>query len=308
MYKINIVMTKRVTERKKLDPSETRQAFNDVSIKLLCCRYWVLEEWECFDLSVPFWRIYHNNIAGARILFNNAVTQLTEDIMVIIPPNTSFSTELKSDGNHNNYESISGRKFVKKDNLYAIAQKNRVDHLFIHFSLGFPLDFVKTGINILPCDAHTLRIIKDIQDSCSEDSTFNFSECLRINQLINYALLQLQDNIWKFGTIDQRIFSAMKFIEKHFNDKITNEELADKANMAVNSFARLFKTSTGVSIQQYIIKTKIETACNLMHHSNKTIDEIAYECGFSDRHHFAKIFKKVMNVNPAYYKKRLTMA
>lgn len=301
-------MTERVSDRKKLDPSEIRQTFNDISIKLLCCRYWVLEDWECFDLSVPFWRIYHNNVPGAKILFNNTVTELTENIIVIIPPNTSFSTALKSENNNRNYESISGRKLLKKDSLDSIIKKNKVDHLFIHFSLGFPLDFVKTGINILPCNEYTLNIIKGIQDSCTEDITFNFSECLRINQLINYCLLQLQDNIWKFGTIDQRIFITMKLIEKNFNDKITNEELANKANMAVNSFARLFKTSTGISVQQYIIKTKIEMACNLMHHSNKTIDEISFECGFSDRHHFAKTFKKLMNVNPAYYKKRLTMA
>jgi AraC-like DNA-binding protein len=99
----------------------------------------------------------------------------------------------------------------------------------------------------------------------------------------------------------------MQHIEKHFSDNINNDKLASNANMAVNSFARLFKNSTGISIQQYIIRTKIEAACNLMHHSNKTIDEIAFDCGFSDRHHFAKIFKKVMNMNPAYYKKRLTM-
>lgn len=302
-----MTMLEKVTERRKLDPSEIRQAFNDVSIKLLCCRYWVLEEWECSDLSVPFWRIYHNNIAGAKILFNNTITELQENIIVIIPPNTSFSTELKKENHHQSYESISGRKFAKKDTLTSIEQKHKVDHLFIHFSLGFPLDFVKTGINILPCNEATLTIIKEIQNSCSEDTNFNFSECLRINQLISYCLLQLQNNIWKFGTIDQRIFTAMKFIEKHFNERIVNEELADKANMAINSFARLFKTSTGISVQQYIIKTKIEVACNLMHHSNKTIDEIAYDCGFSDRHHFAKLFKKAMNINPAYYKKRLTM-
>lgn len=301
-------MSKRVTEERKHDPSEIRQAFNDVSIKLLCCRYWVLEDWECSDLSVPFWRIYHNNIAGANILFNNTTINLKQDIVVLIPPNTSFSTELKKNKSQNSDESISGRKFAKKDSLSSIELKNKVDHLFIHFSLGFPLDFAQTGVNILPCDAATLSLIDEIQNSCADDTNFSFSECLKINQLISSCLLRLQNNIWKFSTIDQRIFGTMRFIEKHFNEKIGNEELADKANMAVNSFARLFKANTGISVQQYIIKTKIEFACNLMHHSNKTIDEIAYECGFSDRHHFAKVFKKVMNINPAYYKKRLTMA
>ena len=293
-----------VSERRKLDPADIRQTFNDISIKLLCCRYWVLEEWECDDLSVPFWRVYHNNLPGAKVIFNNTVTALQSGSIVIIPPNTSFSTQFKTAQS----ESISGKKFSRKDTLSALANKHMVDHLFIHFSLGFPFDFVQTGIYVLPCETGTLKVIKDIQDSCAEDTDFNFSECLRINQLISSCLLQLEESIWRFDTIDQRVFNAMKFIEKHYQDRITNEILADKANMAVNSFARLFKFSTGTSVQQYIIKSKIEAACNLMHHSNKTIDEIAFECGFTDRHHFSKIFKKVMNVNPAYYKKRLTMA
>src|SRR5690606_38026566 len=192
-----------------------------------------------------------------RIIFNNEITELTKDVIIVIPPNTSFSTELNKETLKNSYESISGRKFIKRDDLRNIESKYKVDHLFIHFSLGFPLDFVKTGINVIPCDTNTLQLIETIQDSTMEDTHFNFSECLQIKQLISICLLKLHNNIWKFGTIDQRIFAAMKFIEKNFNGKITNEELADKANMAVNSFARLFKASTGVSIQQYIIKTKV---------------------------------------------------
>lgn len=299
-------MGKKLTEKSKIDPSEIRQAFNSVNIKLLCCRYWILEEWECFDLSVPFWRIYHNNIAGAKIKFNNVETELKEDVIVIIPPNTSFSSKLKQDFTTNN-ESISGRKFIKKDALASIKEKGKVDHLFIHFSLGFPLDFVKNTVNVIKCDEYSLQLLEVIQKFCLDDTSFNFEECLTIQQLISFCLLRLQNDIWKFGALDQRVFIAMQHIEKHFSDNINNDKLASNANMAVNSFARLFKNSTGISIQQYIIRTKIEAACNLMHHSNKTIDEIAFDCGFSDRHHFAKIFKKVMNMNPAYYKKRLTM-
>lgn len=299
-------MKSQLPETTKIDPSEIRQAFGDVRIKLLCCRYWVLEEWECMDLSVPFWRIYHNNIQGAKIIVNNTITELNEDSIVIIPPNTSFSTEFRKADHQSKYERIAGRKFEKSDSLDFIRTSGKIDHLFIHFSLGFPLDFVKTGINVLPCDGNSLTIIRAIQEACVDDTHFDFKECLSIKQLISTCLLQLQNNIWRYGTIDPRVFSAMKLIEKQFNVKITNEELAAKANMAVNSFARLFKKNTGVSVQQYIIKTKIESASNLLYHSNKTIDEIAYECGFSDRHHFSKIFKKVMKVNPAFYKKLLT--
>ncbi|MFD1630807.1 helix-turn-helix domain-containing protein [Pseudopedobacter beijingensis] len=299
-------MKEKVTEKTKRDPSEIIQVFNDVNIKLLCCRYWVLDEWECNDLSVPFWRIYHNNIEGAKIIYENHIIDMKKGSIVIIPPNTSFATQLKENRNHTE-ESISGRKFRNNESIESITRDHKVDHLFIHFSLGFPLDFAKKGVNLIPCSEYTYNMISNIQKSCKDDTVFNFNECLQIKQLITSSLLHLKNDTWKYETIDHRVFSAMRTIEKNFKLKITNEELAEKASMAVNSFSRLFKISTGISVQQYVIKVKIENACSIMHHTDKTIDEIAFECGFFDRHHFSKTFKKIMNITPVYYKKRLTM-
>ncbi|ADY52623.1 transcriptional regulator, AraC family [Pseudopedobacter saltans DSM 12145] len=298
-------MKERVTEQTKRDPSQIIQVFNDVNIKLLCCRYWVLDEWECNDFSAPFWRIYHNTIGGAKIYFENMVIEPQKGSLIIIPPHTKFITRLKN--SNSNEESISGRKIRNNETLETIASENRIDHLFIHFSLGFPLDFAKKNINVISCTDYIYELIQKIQKSCKNDTVFSFSECLQIKQLINEVILNIKSDTWRYETIDQRVFTAMRMIEKNFQSKISNEELAEKASMAVNSFSRLFKVSTGISIQQYLIKVKIENACSIMHHTDKTIDEIAYDCGFFDRHHFSKTFKKVMNITPVYYKKRLTM-
>lgn len=296
-----------VSEKIKIDPSEVRQVFSNMNIKLLCCRYWVLSDWHCMDLSVPFWRIYHNNISGAKVLFKGEVFELNKNVLLVIPPNTSFSTQMGEVKQRDKYEHILGRKIEKKDSIATISAKNRVDHLFIHFSLGFPLDFAQPGIYSFDCSPETYKLIVAIQESCIDDTYFTLLECLRIKQLINVCLLNIKDNIWRSETIDPRIFTAMKTIERSYNTGISNSDLASAANMAVNSFSRLFKTSTGQSVQQYIAKTKIEIACNFMHHSNKTIDEIADSCGFYDRHHFSKIFKRIMKVNPSYYMKNLTI-
>lgn len=298
-------MTSKISDAIKADPSAIKQEFSNVNIKLLCCRYWVLQEWQCMDLSVPFWRIYHNNIEGAQIYLKGETTLLDQKTIVVIPPNTPFSTQLGHQSRTKSQENILGRKIGKGDTLEHIAIQGRVDHLFIHFSLGFPLDFAQTGIYSLHCTTEVKNLIAEIENSCTEDTHFSLIECLRIKQLINNCLLNIKDNIWQTHTIDTRVFTAMKIIEKNFNQGISNAKLANNANMAVNSFSRLFKTTTGFSVQQYITKTKIEVACNLMHHSNKTIDEIAYSCGFYDRHHFSKIFKKIMKMNPSYYMRNL---
>ncbi|MBE8719273.1 helix-turn-helix domain-containing protein [Sphingobacterium pedocola] len=300
-------MIRRVPQEIKIDPSAIRQKFREINIKLLCCRYWIVEEWECFDLSVPFWRIYYNSIEGARVSYNNKVTRLNKDVVVIIPPNTSFSTHLDLTNVQHNSESIAGRQFTQGDNLLQIRKTNKVDHLFIHFSLGFPLDYTNAGVYSLPVTDQKLILISDIQQACIQGEEFSFFDCMKVNMLVNSCLLQLNNFLTDFKTMDQRIFTAMNYIDGNCNKIITNNELANMVNMAPNSFARLFKNTTGTTIQQYIVKKRIENALNFMHHSDKNLDEIAHECGFSDRFHFSKSFKKNVNMSPSYYKKNLTL-
>jgi len=299
-------MTRKLSEEIKIDPSAIHQNFKELSIKLLCCRYWILEEWECDDLKVPFWRIYHNSVGGSTIRFKNSTFPLHNESILIIPPNTSFSSQLKRNFNFQD-ESIIGRKFIATDNLATLASHGKTDHFFTHFSLGYPLDFVTNTIYIIRPDETIGHLLKEIKKACMTDLITNMKESLRVKQLIAACLLNLPDEIWDSGNIDHRILKSIKFIEGNFRRKITNEQLADTANMAVNSFARLFKMSTKITTQQYILKLRVEASCHLMHHSNKSLDEISYECGFSDRHHFSKIFKKTVKVNPSDYKKLLKM-
>jgi AraC-like DNA-binding protein len=297
-------MSRKISEQIKMDPSDVHQNFQDVNVKLLCCRYWILEEWECNDLRVPFWRMYHNSVSGSTIRYDNKTIDLDEKSILLIPPNTSFSSELKHNRNKQD-ESIKGRKFGPADDIKTIRETGKVDHLFIHFSLGYPLDFIQSGIIKFHLNESTRNLLKKVKQSCVDETITNYSECLRTKQLIADCLLQLPDNIWQSGNIDHRVLRTIKYIEANYQTRITNEQLAESTNMATNSFARLFKTNTGMPAQQYILKLKVQAACNLMHHTSKSFDQISFECGFSDRHHFSKIFKKILKLNPSDYKKQL---
>jgi AraC-like DNA-binding protein len=294
----------KISEKIKLDPSDVHQSFKDLNIKLLCCRYWILEEWECNDLKVPFWRMYYNSIAGAIIKHKNKAVHLNSGTIIIIPPNTSFSSQLKP-----NYpkedESIKGRSFVATDNLDVLASKGKVDHLFIHFSLGYPLDLVSNNVYEIEINKNNVEFLNEIKNACISNTITGFRESLLIKQILLESLLKLPTAMWESGNIDFRILNSIKFIEVNAKTKITNAQLANMANMATNSFARLFKLSTGITTQQYILTLKVQAASNYIHHTHKSLDEIAFECGFSDRHHFSKIFKKVLKINPSDYKNRL---
>jgi AraC-like DNA-binding protein len=299
-------MSRKISEAAKIDPADVQQYFQDINVKILCCRYWVLEEWECNDLKVPFWRMYHNATSGSTIKFENKHIDLDENSIIIIPPNTSFSSQLKARANMQD-ESIKGSKFSEKDDLASLKSSGKVDHFFIHFSLGYPLDYIQSGIMKFNVTDTTSELLKKVKEACIKETITTYSECLRTKQLISECLLMLPAAIWRTGNIDHRIINAIKYIEANFQSRTSNEQLAEMAYMAPNSFSRLFKLSTGIPAQQYILRLKVQAACNLMHHTNKSFDQISFDCGFSDRHHFSKVFKKLLKINPSNYKKDMLL-
>ncbi|MFV0507120.1 MAG: helix-turn-helix domain-containing protein [Bacteroidales bacterium] len=288
----------------KGDPSDRVQIFPKYEVNLLCCRYWWLENWEFRDLSFPFWRIYHNNLEGATILYKDKNISITPDKLILIAPNTSYSTRL-----YKNRIPQTGYK-LKGDriDLSNIGNNLRLQHLFIHFNLGMPYDYANMGIYSIPINANLNEQLLQIKEHINtETSRFSFHSTLTINSIITQLLSNLPESGWQLASKNHRILQTIYHIEECLNENLENSQLANIAAMSTNAFIRLFTQETGLSPQRYVKEKRIDKACILLHHSNMTIDEIAFSCGFADRYHFSRIFKQITNQSPAKYKKRLMM-
>lgn len=66
---------------------------------------------------------------------------------------------------------------------------------------------------------------------------------------------------------------------------------------------RLFKEAYGTTIVKYVVKKRIEFACELLTSSDMSVKTVAYSCGFSDELHFMKTFKKEVGVSALAYRK-----
>jgi AraC-like DNA-binding protein len=267
----------------------------------------MITEWECVNLASPFWRMYHNTIGNASVSYKGVITELNAGHVLIIPPNTPFSTKLRGNAN-----SIKERHIRRKINSKSEIEENRnsgmSDHLFIHFNLGLPFDLIEPGIYVFPVVEKEEKLLDEIKQYCiNNENEFDFTVCAAINGLILCLLDEIPRTRWNIPKLDKRIIEAVTFIGNHLNERITNKTLSDKANMVENSFARLFKENIGISVQQYIKKKRIDKAVFLLHHSDVSIEKVANECGFSDRHHFSRAFKELMSTSPVFYKNQLIM-
>jgi AraC-like DNA-binding protein len=298
-------MSVEVSDRLKYDPSDIRQFFPDINIRLHCCRYWLLKEWECINMAFPFWRMYFNTFGSASIEYKGVITHLGSDHILIVPPNTSFSSSLKGRPRSDMNESIVGKKIESENEVFEIGNNATTDHLFIHFNLGIPYDLIDPGVYTFSTQGR-MYLLNEIKKFCiAGENVFSFNICAIINCLILGLLTEVPQEKWKTPKLDKRVSNALVFIDKHIGERLTNKMLSDKANMVENSFARLFRENTGTSIQQYIKRKRIDKALIMLHHSTTGIEEIACNCGFSDRFHFSKVFKELMEISPVSYKKQL---
>ncbi len=90
-------------------------------------------------------------------------------------------------------------------------------------------------------------------------------------------------------------------IETDYASNLTLSELAAIANLSENYFCRLFKKMTSYSPIDYLISYRINIAEYMLKNSDKTITEIALDCGFDDVSHFIKFFKRKKGVTPKQY-------
>ncbi|MBS2214014.1 helix-turn-helix transcriptional regulator [Carboxylicivirga mesophila] len=288
----------------KGDPSEIIQVFPKYEIQIHCCRYWWLQNWEFNNLSFPFWRVYHNSFEGAAIIYNDQRIPITPDKLILIAPNTSYSTYM-----YNNPIPQSGYS-LKGGRVSHMSPSNEqyLLHLFIHFNLGMPYDNATPGVHSLPINKELDTMLSAIKKHLNyEHSKFSFYSTLAINTIVNHLLSKLPEESWDDTTGDHRIITVIKYIERQLISDLSNPKLAGIAKMATNAFTRLFTKEKGISPQQYVKKKRIDKACILLHHSHMSIEEIASACGFADRYHFTRIFSKITDYSPAKYKKEFSI-
>jgi len=103
---------------------------------------------------------------------------------------------------------------------------------------------------------------------------------------------------------DEAIKKAQQFIEVHYQEKITVDQLASMLAMSRRSLERRFRKATANTVTEYIQRVKIEAAKKTFETSRKNINEVMYEVGYYDHKAFRTTFKKITGLPPVAYKNK----
>lgn len=103
---------------------------------------------------------------------------------------------------------------------------------------------------------------------------------------------------------DEAVHKIQDYIERHYQDQLNLEKLADMALMAQRTFQRRFKKATTHTVITYIQKRRVEAARKLLEQDALAISEVMYEVGYTNPEAFRKIFKREASLSPIQYRNK----
>ena len=104
------------------------------------------------------------------------------------------------------------------------------------------------------------------------------------------------------------ITQARSYIRDHSDDEMSLAAVAHVVNMSATYFSEKFKEMTGINFVEYVARTRVEKARNLLLNPNRRVCEVAFEVGFQSLSQFNRMFKKVVGESPRDYRAKLPLA
>ncbi|MBD9659759.1 GlxA family transcriptional regulator [Pantoea sp. PNT03] len=103
---------------------------------------------------------------------------------------------------------------------------------------------------------------------------------------------------------DSQILRAQHHLHAHVAEQHSIESMSALASMTPRTFLRHFQKATGLRPTDYLQQVRIMKARDALELSNRSVDQIAWEIGYSDPSAFRKIFRKLTGVTPGQYRQR----
>ncbi|HEX2533330.1 MAG TPA: AraC family transcriptional regulator [Chitinophagaceae bacterium] len=102
-----------------------------------------------------------------------------------------------------------------------------------------------------------------------------------------------------------RMSTVLDYVLQHFAEDIRLKEVAERVNMAENSFSRYFTQRTRKTFIRFLNEVRLNHACTLLAENGMNVAQVCFECGFNNLSNFNRQFKKTYGVHPLGYRRQL---
>ena len=100
---------------------------------------------------------------------------------------------------------------------------------------------------------------------------------------------------------------SVSYIETHYMEDLTLEELASLVHLSRGQFCRLFQAWTGMTPFCYLNRCRVLNSSQMLAKSSQKISEVASLCGFNSISYFNRTFLKITGMTPSSYRKEMAL-
>ena len=119
---------------------------------------------------------------------------------------------------------------------------------------------------------------------------------------LKLVLLQLHRS--KPNPLPAKLQTVQNYIQDNYRKKITNTELAALVGYHEYHLNRLFLSSTGLTLHEYLLKVRLTQAYALITNTNLPLQTVAEQTGFTAYPHFSNSFRTVYGLSPTQCRKK----
>lgn len=190
-----------------------------------------------------------------------------------------------------------------KEDAFSLLSKIQYKEVLKNASLEI---YKKLYIEIMDATLHELKedgIQLKEEHSYQYLDLINFTKLDELQEWVYSFTDKLIELVGKSKKDNYRIVikNAMEYIDKHFNEDLSIQQVAEAVHLSPNYFSHVFKKAREESFTDYLNKVRVKKAqCLLAEHIYK-VYEVADMVGYSDYKYFSSVFKKISGVSPTEY-------
>ncbi|GAB3518723.1 helix-turn-helix domain-containing protein [Emticicia fontis] len=166
--------------------------------------------------------------------------------------------------------------------------------------LDFSLDKLTGSLNLSNPELKFL-LYKIFRESKADDMT----TALGVQTLLLQLLSQMERENKHLYKSPVWVGQLKELLHDTFADQWSLTQLSAELGIHPVHLSRDFSKYFHCTIGEYIRKLKVEKSLSLLSQKNKSLADIAFECGFADPSHFGRCFKAINGINALEYRKNV---
>lgn len=129
------------------------------------------------------------------------------------------------------------------------------------------------------------------------------NKSIPFNIVIDPVKIEERKSTDKYNIDNKYILAVVRHIEENFHTDLSIEALTQLVPLSRRNLELKFKKELGTTIYQFLLRYRVEHFAKLLVNTDRSLFDIALECGFNDSKNISRVFKRIKGLPPTEYRK-----